>query len=130
MNYSNWLCWKISAQTVAAVTIAVSESAAELLTVSWAKFHSPSHPTLPIDAMRANSAFHAQGPLPRGKYPIVLAWQLQADVHGVGEGMLGLAQWDRALLGLLSGLQLRDAVGVILGRPKPSYSAKPGLPAC
>lgn len=41
--------------------------------------------------------------------------------------MLRLTHWDRALLGVLSGLQLRDAVGVVLGRLKLSYpSAKPG----
>lgn len=41
--------------------------------------------------------------------------------------MLQLAQRHRAFLGLLSAPQLGDAVGVILGRPKPSYPpAMPG----
>ncbi|RMC12357.1 hypothetical protein DUI87_09872 [Hirundo rustica rustica] len=91
------------------------------MTAGRAKFHPPpSHPTRPIDAVRANSAFRAQGLLPRGKYPIVLAGSL-ADVRGAQEGMLRLAQWDRALLGLLSAPQLRHAMGVVLGRPEPSY---------
>lgn len=41
--------------------------------------------------------------------------------------MLWLTQWDGALLGVLSGPQLRGAAGVVLARPKPSYPfAKPG----
>lgn len=123
MNYSNWLCWKISAQTVAAVAIAVSRECCRANDGQLGQIPPPppSHPARPIDAVRANSAFRAQGLLPRGKYPIVLAWQLQAGMHGAQEGTLQLTRWDRALVGLLEGPQLRDAVDVVLGRPKPSY---------
>lgn len=127
VNYPNWLCWKISAQTVTAVTIGVSWECCRAIDSQLGQIPLPSHPTLSIDAVRANSAFHAQGPLPRGTYLIILAWQLQADVHRAEEGILGLTQWDGALLGILSEPQLREAVDVILDRPKPSYPpVKPG----
>lgn len=71
--------------------------------------------------MGAHSACPAQGLLPRGKYPIGLAWQPGKGRAQAEEAMLQLAQR------LLSAPQLGDAVGVIRGRPKPSYPpAMPG----